>query len=145
MRALRHILLLGLVLLPLSCSRGRVIPARKLAQVHADMLLADQWLHDHPEMRTQADTTLFYEAVFKKYGYSFKDYDASVRYYLENPAAYAKILKKSASLLDRRRTAKEKQVAAAERERQARLVVIPEEGVWKRVDAFRDSLRCAQD
>ncbi|MBQ2522222.1 MAG: DUF4296 domain-containing protein [Bacteroidales bacterium] len=143
MRTLRHILLLGLVLLPLSCSRGRIIPARKFARLYADMLVADQWLRDHPEYRTQADTTLFYGAVFKKYGYSFKDYDASVYYYLEDPASYAKILKKSAAQLDRRRKAMEKQLAAEEEERLKRLVTIPEEGRWQQLDAYRDSLRYA--
>lgn len=148
MRKLCHIFLLGLLLLPLSCGRGRVIPPRKMAQVYADMLLADQWLNDHPELRTQADTTLFYGAVFKAHGYSFKDYDASVNHYMENPAAYAKILKKAAAGLDRRRAATEKRMAALEAERQERLklmVVIPEEGLWKRVDAWRDSLAAATD
>lgn len=143
MRNWRHILLLGLVLLPLSCGRGRVIPPRKLARIYADMLLADQWLHDHPELRTQADTTLFYGAVFKRYGCSFKDYDASVHHYMEEPAAFAKILKRSAAQLDRRRQMLEKQLAALEAERLERLVTIPDEGVWKRVDAFRDSLAAA--
>lgn len=148
MRPLRHILLLGLVLLPLSCGRGRVIPPRKMAQVYADMLLADQWLHDHPSYRTQADTTLFYGAVFKKYGYSFKDYDASVRHYMENPNAYSKIVKKAGKGLERRRAAIEKRLVAEETERQERLklrVTIPEEGLWKRVDAFRDSVLCSLD
>lgn len=148
MPKLRHIFLLGLLLLPLSCGRGRVIPARKMAQVYADMLLADQWLNDHPSMRTRADTTYFYGAVFKKYGYSFKDYDASVNHYMENPAAYAKILKRAAASLEQRRTALEKQMAALEAEYQERLkrrVVIPEEGLWKQVDAWRDSLATVVD
>ena len=145
MRKLCHIFLLGLLLLPLSCGRGRVIPPRKMAQVYADMLLADQWLNDHPELRTQADTTFFYGAVFKAHGYSFKDYDESVRHYLENPAAYAKILKKTSVLLDRRRRALEKRLAVMEADRLQRLVSIPEEGIWKQMEAYRDSLAAASD
>ena len=141
MRTLCHIVLVMLLLLPLSCSRGRIIPARKMAQIYADMLLADQWLRDNPSMRTQADSTLFYGAVFKKYGYSFKDYDASVRFYIEDPAAFSKILKKSSVRLDKRREAMEKELAAIEKDRLERLVTIPEKGKWEEIESYRDSLR----
>ncbi len=85
----------------MSCSRsGRVIPASKLSDIYAEMFLADQWLVSHYSERRVADTTLFYEPIFKKYGYTLKDYDASVRHYIEKPDDYAKILKTASLKLD---------------------------------------------
>lgn len=85
----------------MSCSdRGRVIPASKLSDIYAEMFLADQWLTSHYSERRIADTSLFYEPIFKKYGYTLKDYDASVRHYIEKPDDYAKILKTASLKLD---------------------------------------------
>ena len=84
-----------------SCGReGRVIPAGKFSDIYARMFLADQWMIDHTDLRRTADTTQFYEAIFREYGYSFKDYDASVRHYLKKPEKYAKILKRAADKLE---------------------------------------------
>lgn len=84
-----------------SCGReGRVIPAGRMSDIYARMFLADQWMTDHTELRRTADTTQFYEAIFQSYGYSFKDYDASVRHYLKKPEKYSKILKRAADKLD---------------------------------------------
>lgn len=84
-----------------SCSdRGRVIPASKLTDIYVDMFLSDQWLSSHYSSRKTADTTLFYEPIFRKYGYTVKDYDASVKHYIEKPDEYAKILKTASIRLD---------------------------------------------
>jgi len=84
-----------------SCSgRGRVIPASKLSDIYAEMFLADQWLTSHYSERRVADTSLFYEPIFKKYGYTLEDYDASVHHYIEKPDDYAKILKTASLKLD---------------------------------------------
>lgn len=82
-----------------SCGRGRVIRPSVMADIYAEMFLADQWINDNSSFRRTADTTRFYEAIFEKFGYSFKDYDASVNYYLKNPEKYAKILEKSVKKL----------------------------------------------
>ena len=55
------------------------------------MFLSDQWLRDDNTRRKQADTTLFFEPIFRKHGYSFKDYDRSIKHYLEKPDEFAKI------------------------------------------------------
>ena len=89
-----HILLLLAVLAGLSgCGRkARVIPEKKLIRIYTDMFLADQWIRDHVEARTVADTTLFFDPIFKRYGYDFEDYDASINYYIDHPIQYAEIL-----------------------------------------------------
>lgn len=103
-RAAAHILaVLVLLLCAVGCGRrGRVIPADTMAEIYAQMFLADQWLSDHNSSRKTADTTRFYGAVFKEFGYSFRDYDRSVNYYLDHPQKYTKMLEKSAGILDER-------------------------------------------
>ena len=89
-----HIVVLAAVLAMLcGCGRrSRVIPAEKFARVYHDMFLADQWLRDNPDARRVADTTLFFDPIFRRYGYTFEDYDRSVHYYLDRPEQYSKIL-----------------------------------------------------
>lgn len=77
----------------MSCGRdARVIPVRKMERIYREMLLADQWLAVNPDKKDMADTTWFYEPVFRKYGYSLKDYQKSVDHYLSDPKRYAEML-----------------------------------------------------
>lgn len=123
-----------------SCGRGRVIPPGAFAAVYADMFLADQWIRENPGERSRADTTYFYGAVLKRHGYRVRDYDRSVRHYLDNPAAYSKILEHSSEILKKRANTLELKRDALARERAGNLVVIPEKGLWKILEAQKDSL-----
>ena len=77
----------------ISCDRSaRVIPAGKMEKIYREMLLADQWLAENPEKRTMADTTWFYEPIFRKFGFTLKDYQKSVDVYLNDPKRYADML-----------------------------------------------------
>jgi len=100
-KALEYILLclaVCICLLP-SCRRAKIMSEKDMADIYAEMFLADQWLNDNYTLRKKADTTRFYEAIFKKYGYTFEDYDASVNHYLRKPEKYRKILARSAKKL----------------------------------------------
>ena len=90
--------LICLCLLP-SCHRARIISARDMSDIYAEMFLADQWLNNNYQVKSTADTTRFYESIFRKYGHDFKDYDASVNYYLRRPEKYRKILERSEAKL----------------------------------------------
>ena len=83
-----------------SCRRARVISKKDFAAIYAEMFIADQWLKDNPSAKKMADTTLVYDRIFKKYGYTFEDYDKSVNYYLYDPSRYAKILEASSGILE---------------------------------------------
>jgi len=84
------------LLLALLCSCGpRVIPARKFSRILEDMLLSDAWLKQNGEFATQADTMLFYDAVLERYGYSFEDYDTTVKYYCEHTEEFSKLLEEA--------------------------------------------------
>ena len=95
MRAVRHMLpALMLVCLLASCSgRPRIIPRSTLADIYAEMFLADQWLADHGSERRKADPSLFYDPIFQRYGYTFEDYDATIKRYLKDPEKFSKVFK----------------------------------------------------
>lgn len=85
MRSRRGHILLSLVLAALciaGCAgRGRVIPKKDMIDLYTDMFLADQWLRDNSQARTAADTTLFFDPIFRSHGYTFNDYEKSLEYY----------------------------------------------------------------
>jgi hypothetical protein len=102
-KAFRYILAFSTIILILSsCEpRVRVIPRDKLAEIYADMYASDQWVASNPGERDLAETSWIYEPIFKKYGYTLEDYQKSVRYYLQDPEKYAKILTNTSKILKR--------------------------------------------
>ena len=71
-----------------------------MAEIYAEMLMADQWVIEHSKTRAQADTSLVYEPIFQKYGYSTADYRASVSHYMKDPERYSRILRTTSELLE---------------------------------------------
>jgi len=93
---------LAVMLALLSCSGrgGRIIPASKMSKIYADMVIADQWIRT--ENKTlQADTSLVYEPIFRKYGYTTEDYRKSVSHYLRKPGDFADIFEDARSILQK--------------------------------------------
>ena len=89
-----------MTLLP-GCHRGgRIISKGALENIYVDMFLADQWLRSDSDARRKADTTLFYEPIFRRYGYTSKDFDATISYYTDRPDKFVKILHRSAKTLN---------------------------------------------
>lgn len=101
-KSLGHIAIVLLAVLSLTgCHRkGRIIPAGTLENIYVDMFMADQWIKSNQDARKRADTSLFYEPIFRRYGYTIKDYDATVTYYIDRPDKYVKILRRSAKTLN---------------------------------------------
>lgn len=100
-----YILVLSACLLvSVSCSKDKekVIPRGKLAEIYAEMLVTDQWIVDSPGVRRSADTSLVYEPVLEKYGYTSADYRKSVEEYMNDPERFSRILRTSAKILDDR-------------------------------------------
>ena len=101
----RHILVSAVCsCLLLSCSshRDKVIPKGKLAEIYAEMLVTDQWIVNTTGVRRMADTSLVYEPILEKYGYTSADYRRSVEVYLDDPERFSRILRTSAEILGRR-------------------------------------------
>ncbi|MBR5906690.1 MAG: DUF4296 domain-containing protein [Bacteroidales bacterium] len=105
MSPVRHILpAVLLVCLLASCSgKPRIIPRNEMTDIYAEMFLADQWLADHPSERKRVDTMLFYDPIFERYGYTFEDYDASVKHYLKDPERYSRIFRDASAKLKKGR------------------------------------------
>ena len=100
---IRHILsLLALTFILVSCGgdRDKVIPRAKLAQMYAEMLITDQWIANAPGLRRDADTSLVYEPILQKYGYTSADYRKSVDKYMDDPERFSRILRATAGILD---------------------------------------------
>lgn len=105
------LLLLSFVLAVTSCSKGgRVLSEHKMELLYADMFLADQWLRDHPQYRSVADTTLFFDPIFEKHNITFEDYDASLKYYVSNPELLAEITQKASARLQKMADSMNKEV-----------------------------------
>ena len=137
-----HIVLLLILLATLAgCGRrGRVIPEKKLMKLYTEMYLADQWLRDHPDVRKMSDTTLFFDPIFRRHGYTFEDYDHTVQYYLDHSERYVKILNRVETQLR-----KEGESLQLEADRQtAREVELNKyRRAFRRKDFSTDSLRWA--
>ena len=100
-----HISAAVAVLLSLvSCSGddGKVIPRSKLAEIYAEMFVTDQWLMDTPGVRRLADTSLVYEPILRKYGYTSEDYRVSVDRYMDDPERFSRIFRTSAKILEKK-------------------------------------------
>ena len=98
-------LILSLATLLLSsCNKeeSKVIPRGKLSQIYAEMLLTDQWLDDTPSAKSVADTSLVYEPILEKYGYTKLDYIHTIDRYLDDPERFARIWRETSDLLDKR-------------------------------------------
>ncbi|MBP5537167.1 MAG: DUF4296 domain-containing protein [Bacteroidales bacterium] len=84
-----------------ACSHGpKVIPRSKMEKIYTDLFLADQWLNFNSANRVAADTTLYYEPIFRKYGYTTEDFNASVEYYMRDPLRFSRMLKNVALKMD---------------------------------------------
>lgn len=91
------------ILMCCACAhRGRVIPKQTLSHIYEEMFLTDQWINSEHIPYRATDTTLVYEAIFRKYGYTSEDYRASVEYYIKDPDRFARILRNTSKLLDKR-------------------------------------------
>jgi len=82
-----------------ACSQSR-IPESKMVKICEEMILADCWLDDNMEVSLKADTTLFYEPVLRKYGYTTEDFKAALTYYLANPEKFARVFEKAKKDMD---------------------------------------------
>ena len=103
---LLHIMVLAAMLCGAfaSCSddEADVIPRSKLAWIYAEMLMTDQWITSTPGVRMIADTSLVYEPILEKYGFDSGDYRKSVEYYMNDPERFARILRTTGEILDKR-------------------------------------------
>jgi hypothetical protein len=138
MKILRRIfpLLLSLVFF-VSCAEreGKIIPRGELAEIYAQMFLMDQWINSNPRTRHMADTSLVYEPILNRYGYTSADYRASVDKYMDDPERFSIILRTTVSIFDKK--LKELELKRLEQER--------EEELLRRIEKLAESVRAEVD
>lgn len=66
------------------------------------MFIADQMLQTLPGSGRMADTSLVYESIFRKYGYTTADYRKSIEYYMEDPMIFTRTIKQAGLIIDAR-------------------------------------------
>lgn len=103
-----------------SCRDSRVIDEDDMAKIYAEMLMTDQWINSTPNVKRIADTSLVYEPILRKYGYTSEDYRYSLNYYLEHNKDFAEIMKKTISILESRQAALERKKIRLEEEKQVK-------------------------
>lgn len=97
----KFFLLVLVTLAALSCRGPRVIKDDEMEEIMYQMLLQDQYLKQHPELRRVADTTLVYGGIFESFGYDTADYLYSLEYYLEESARMEKIMGRVSDRLEK--------------------------------------------
>ena len=76
-----------------------------MSMLLADMLLADQSLESKFDLLNQQDSVLIYPSIMKKYGVTIEQYEASVKYYMNEGDAYLKIVKQTKEILSEKEKA----------------------------------------
>ena len=82
------------------CGKNGVINKRTMADIVAQMYLADQYIDHNPDMRGQTDSMAVYPAVIARNGHTVEEYTASVTYYLQRDDEYSKILKSAMASME---------------------------------------------
>ena len=125
-KSLKHIAALAVLIMAVlsSCAKEEyeLIPRKKLAVIYAEMLMTDQWINDNPDIHDLTDTSLIYEPILMKYGFTSEDYRYSVDVYLDDPERFSRILRSTSEYLDERyyQLKKQKEMMDAETEKEKR-------------------------
>ena len=110
------------------------------------MLLVDQWIGIEWSNTRVADTSVVYEQIFEKYGYTSNDYRKSVSYYMEDPDRFAKIFENISNALTAKADIIDKEKKDREKADSIRNVIISrnfrraEIFVYKDVVSYNDSI-----
>lgn len=98
-RTLSHIAVFTALLAALFSCGPRKIPKDDLEKIYYDMFVLDQYLVGKSEFKRQTDTSLVYEGILEKYGYTTDDYLYSMEQYLRDADRFSKLLGRVAARL----------------------------------------------
>lgn len=88
-----------------------------MVDLYVDMFISDAWLKDNKDAKARADTTLFFDPIFRRHGYTFDDYERSIQFYSGDMETFSKILDSAARILSDKSAELEKKDAAILRAR----------------------------
>lgn len=97
---LKPILVVVLAALFVGCGEKGVIEKDTMADIVAQMYLADQFVESTPDVMGKTDSMSVYPAVIARNGHTVEEYIASVTYYLQKDDEYAGILKKAMASME---------------------------------------------
>lgn len=103
MKKIRVLFLVLSVVILAACTPKGIIPKRKMAAIHADMFVFDQYAGSDNSMKRFTDTCAVYKPLLRSYGYTADDYFHSVDYYLENIRDMEDILNMTEKILNKRK------------------------------------------
>ena len=103
MKNFRALFLICLAACLVSCTPKGIIPKKKLAAIHADMFMFDQYVGADNSMKRFTDTCAVYKPLLRSYGYTSEDYYRSVDYYLENIRDMEDVLDMTEKILNKRK------------------------------------------
>ena len=98
-----YIFIVIMALTGCSSSENDVIPSDKMSLIIADFYMSDQYIALEPAYKGEMDTTLLYETVTERYGYTFEDYLKAMEYYLQKGDMLKRIYTQAKERLIRRR------------------------------------------
>ncbi|MGM9774061.1 MAG: DUF4296 domain-containing protein [Candidatus Egerieousia sp.] len=78
---------------------GPAINDKDMSRIISEVYLVDQWAKTDNAVNMRADSTLIYNAIFVKYGYTFEQYSSSMAYYVRHWKKYLKVLNDAHKLL----------------------------------------------
>lgn len=94
-------IIIFVVLVATSCSRN-VIDADDMPNILADIYLADRAVLTNPSLIQKADSSLIYEPILNKYGYTTEDFLHTIDYYLPRPTKLRSFFIKAKDILTQR-------------------------------------------
>lgn len=110
MRLLKAIILS--IIIFTSCGEDK-IPKQKMSKIIAEIYITDRYINSNYELVRAMDSSFLYEPIFKKYGYSTKEFMNTIDYYVERPAKLKTIYLTAKQILE-----DEMAIASAELQRE---------------------------
>ena len=81
------------------CGKDDVVPREKMVELLVDLFIADQSLDIKPDLLVQKDSMLVYPPIMLRHGVSVEQFEASMRYYVDDGESYIEILKEVKAVL----------------------------------------------
>lgn len=97
---MRRCLHIALVLLLATACGPRTISREDMENILYDILIQEQQIRQDRDLKRIADTSLVYEGIFRKYGYSTPDYLHTLPEYLEESEKMEKLMGSVAERLE---------------------------------------------
>jgi len=122
------------ILVATSCSKN-VIDDDDLPKILADIYMADRYVLNSPVNIRKADSSLIYEPILNKYGYTTEDFVYTIDYYLPRPVKLKSYFTDAKKILEERELNVSNKLAVIN---QRDLLLSPIRNILEEVDSLRE-------